>query len=44
MEYLVRKPMRLALFLSYVLNKVLYTDGRLYVLLISCYIGLFGFF
>lgn len=44
MEYLVRQPMRLALFLCDVLNKVLYTDGRLCVLMISCYIGLFGFF
>lgn len=34
MEYLVRQPMRLALFLCYVLKKVLYTDGRLHVLMI----------
>lgn len=43
MKYLVRQPKRLALFLCYVLNKVLYTDGRLHVLMNSCYIGLFGF-
>lgn len=44
MKYLVRQPKRLALFLCYVSNKVLYTDSRLHVLMISCYIGLFGFF
>lgn len=44
MEYLVRLPMRLALFFVLCFEEVLYTDGRLHVLMISCYIGLFGFF